>query len=1186
MEEFRDSNVLETPDYLTLNGESHVTNGINEHESTLNNFAVHDGEAFGQETEQQAPQMGPKSGLSRRRLFLLTASDKECAKMQMHDLSLYLQTKLNDEAGFLDDLAFTLANRRSMLDWRLATSASSVHELSAALDNNDVHLNRASKTPVLGFVFTGQGAQWPTMGQGLLVHPVFASTLREADGCLRSLGAGWSLLGEKFKDSSVFHATCLQGIDELAKPAAESNIDNADISQPATTAIQIGIVVLLRYWNIKPSAVVGHSSGEIAAAFSAGILDMETCMRIAFYRGALALKLKQDFPKLKGGMLAIGASVKEAQRLVEKVRDARVVIACMNGPSLVTASGDRDGISQLQRLAESEGFFARKLRVDIAYHSHHMENVAETYRKCLGEVRSNLEEEVTFYSSLHGERVGSEALEAAYWVANLTNPVQFTQALHNLCINAEDASIDTLVEIGPHSALQAPIQDLFKANADWGGKFKYLSCLRRGEDACSTLLAAVSDLVSHGYPVNISHVNLGVSRKVLVDMPSYPWMHKRRHWYESRLSLNHRFRKFPRNDLLGNLVNDVNDMEPRWRSKLLLSEIPWLRDHKVQSTTVFPLAGYISIAVQAAYQQAMAASLTVTSRTKYDLREITVQRSLVLVEASHVELSITFKRQREGSRGGLKKWSEFTIYSCNESGAWSEHCRGLIMVTNADVELNAIDGKAALESRVSQMEDSIAEMHSVCRTAVDCDLYYKRIADIGLQFGPNFQGFRAGLAGPDQCIGTVQIPDTAVSMPRNFESDHIIHPTTLDSCFQSASLALKGIDLEFSTLYVPTYVKNISISHGIPKKPGHELNTYTTATMSESGKELKARYLVTDARSQDKQPMIEIDGFISSALPRSDYENPANSKRGLCFSTQYVKCTGFLTTAQFSKEFPPTGQELQAREQNRMAERAAFYLTQTALAQIPACEIPTHGGHLRKLYDYLAAKVAQVFESGIPYQTPGWTDPNDVDQAEFLNMVESSSAHGKLVCEMGKNLAAIFGGKVEPLSIMLKDTLLERFYQDSIALDQSYTRCSRWIGELGYQNPQMRILEIGAGTGSATAYVLNALTRTGTTPSFASLDYSDISAGFFERAKEKLEKWSGLVNYRRLDIEQDPIEQGFEPESYDLIVASEVLHATTHMENTMRNVRTLLKTAGKLVIIETTLSTIHHNIVFGTLPGR
>lgn len=980
--------------------------------------------------------------------------------------------------------------------------------------------------------------------------------------------------------------TCLLRIGELVKSAAKSNIDNAHISQPATTAVQIGIVVLLRYWNIKPSAVVGHSSGEIAAAFSAGILDMETCMRIAYHRGALALELKRDFPNLAGGMLAIGASATEAQCLMEKVRDAKVVIACMNGPSLVTASGDRDGILQLQRLAEAEGLFARNLRVEIAYHSHHMENVAGTYRESLGDVKSNLGQEATFYSSTHGKQAGSETLGTAYWVANLTKPVQFTQALHDLCAHEGDAGIDTLIEIGPHSALQAPIQDLLKVNTGWADRFKYLSCLKRGEDASSTILSAVAALVTQGYPVNISHVNLDVSRKVLVDVPSYPWMHKRRYWYESPLSVNHRFKKFPRNDLLGSLVNDVNDLEPRWRNKILLSELPWLRDHKVQSTIVFPFAGYVSIAVQAAYQQASLAGQALTSSTKYNLREVAVHRSLVLTESSDAELSITFKRLREGSRGGLGKWNGFTIYSRTESGAWSEHCRGLITVTTFDALPNVIDGKAALEARASRIKNSIAGMDSVCTTVVDCDLYYSKVSDVGLQFGPSFQGLYAVLAGPDQCIAKYQIPNTAASMPRNFETGHIIHPTALDPCFQSASLALKAADLEFPCIYVPTYVKSMSISHGIPQDPGREFIAYTTARMSESDKESEARYIVTDACSQDNQPVIEINGLISSALPGSERQNPTNTKRDLCFSPQQATCVSLLTTAQYPIVFPPSGQEFEAIEQNRNAERAAFYFAQTALAQLSSHEIQALGGHLKKLYNYLAAKVAQGFEGSIPYQTPDWIRASDVDKAEFLTEVESLSAHGKLVCEIGKNLLAVFQGHVEPLSIMLKDGLLERYYQDSISLHLTNIQCSRWIKELGQQNPQMRILEIGAGTGSATIHVLNALTNEAwAAPRFASLDYTDISTGFFERAKEKFIKWGGLINYRRLDIEHDPIEQGFEPGSYDLVIASEVLHATANMENTMRNVRTLLRTGGKLAIIESTLLTMHNNIVFGTLPG-
>ena len=980
---------------------------------------------------------------------------------------------------------------------------------------------------------------------------------------------------------------CLLGIDELAKSGAKSNVDDAQISQPATTAIQIGLVELLRSWNIKPNVVVGHSSGEIAAAFCAGILNLDSCMRIAYYRGKLALKLKQGFPDLAGGMMAIGASASEAQRLVDKIKNSKVVIACFNGPNLVTASGDREGIVQLQRLAEEEGLFARTLRVDVAYHSHHMEKVAEIYRESLGNINAGPVQDTTFYSSLHGQRAGDEALDTAYWVDNLTNPVRFTQALHDLCVHEGDAKVDSLLEIGPHSALEAPIKDLLKSNPDWEGKFGYLSCLRRGEDACSTLLSAVGDLVARGYPVNVSEVNLNTSRKVLVDLPSYPWMHKRGHWFESRLSRNHRFRRFPQNDLLGFLVNDVNDLEPRWRNKLLLSEIPWLRDHKVQSTILFPFAGYVSIAIQAAYQQAMASGQTVTDSTKYSLREVTVHRSLVLTEASDTEISITFKRQREGSRGGLGKWNEFTIYSWTESAAWSEHCRGLITVLDADKEPNAIDGLAALEARTLQIKEFIAEKESLCTTPANCELYYKKISDLGLQFGPNFQGLRAGLVGPNQCIGKVQVLDTAASMPRNFESDLVIHPTILDACLQSASLALQGIDLDFSTLYVPTFVESMSITHGMRMNPGHQLNAYATAKLSESGKELKARYLVTNADIQDNEPIIEIDGFISSALPSSDGGKPGHNKRGLCYSTQFATCVGLLTTTQYATAFSSAEKELKASEQTRMAERAAFYLARIALSQLSSNDIQAEGSHFQTLYNVLAARVAQVSEGGVPFQRPEWLQASDIEVSDFLTEAELSSPFSKLICEMGKNLLAIFLGKVEPLSIMLKDGLLEQFYQSCISLDQLYIKGGRWIKELGHQNPQLRVLEIGAGTGSATVHFLNALSGVNqAAPSFASFDYTDITAGFFERAKEKFERWSGFLNFRRLDIEQSPTEQGFEPNSYDLIIASEVLHATVRMDSTMRNVRTLLKPGGKLVVIESILATTFGGIVFGTLPGK
>lgn len=423
-------------------------------------------------------------------------------------------------------------------------------------------------------------------------------------------------------------------------------------------------------------------------------------------------------------------------------------------------------------------------------------------------------------------------------------------------------------------------------------------------------------------------------------------------------------------------------------------------------------------------------------------------------------------------------------------------------------------------------------------------------------------------------------------MPRNFESGLILHPTTLDSCLQSATLALSGVNLHFATLYVPTFVKSISVSHGISHDPGHKLNAYSTARVSQSGKEVGASYIVMDAEDQGEQPVIEIYGFISSALLSPNGRSPEGSDRGLCYSMQNATCLGFLTPTQYPAVFPLAGQELQGREQTRMAERAAFYFAQTALAQLSTSDVEMLGGHLRKLYRFISAKLVQAIESSIPYQKPEWTQTSDIGKADFLQAVESSSDYGKLVCAMGKNLLPILRGEVEPLSILLKDGLLERFYESNILLDQAYTQCTRWMKVFGHQKPQMRIIEIGAGTGSATVHILNALSQDNlAAPRFATFDYTDISPGFFERAKERFERWGGLINYRRLDIANDPVEQGYEPGSYDLVIASEVLHATAHMDSTMRNVRTLVKPGGKILIVETTLLTMFHNIVFGTLPG-
>lgn len=199
-------------------------------------------------------------------------------------------------------------------------------------------------------------------------------------------------------------------------------------------------------------------------------------------------------------------------------------------------------------------------------------------------------------------------------------------------------------------------------------------------------------------------------------------------------------------------------------------------------------------------------------------------------------------------------------------------------------------------------------------------------------------------------------------------------------------------------------------------------------------------------------------------------------------------------------------------------------------------------------------------------------------------MLNQPGVEGEILRRVGSNLDKILLGEVDPLSLMLEGDLLDRVYADGISNEQCYLHMRKYLKLLSFKKPYMRILEIGAGTGSATTHVLDALShKEGAW--LDKLDFTDISSGFFDKAKPKLEGYASYLEYKTLDIEKDPLTQGFEAESYDLVVASNVLHATTSINNTLTNVRTLLKPGGRLALVELTQLRSYVNITFGTLPG-
>ena len=972
-----------------------------------------------------------------------------------------------------------------------------------------------------------------------------------------------------------------------------SPIYSANISQPATTAIQIALVSLLGSWKINPVAVLGHSSGEIAAAFAAGALSLSSCMAIAYHRGELASKLAG-----RGAMVAIGATVAEVTSLLEKVVSGEAVIACINGPSLITASGDVAAVDSLQTLATDANYFVRRLKIDIAYHSHHMKDIEAEYLGKLGGIQTSPHSESNprFHSSLRGKQVPFEDLGGTYWSQNLTSPVLFSQALTDMCLGSSNdtplPNVDVILEIGPHSSLQAPIQETLRSRANASGSSThYLPTLVRNSENIRTLLNMVGALHCLGYPVDCSDFYsspIYAPCNLLSDLPQYPWLHTKRYWHESQISKNNRFRRFPHHDLLGALAEDFNEREPRWKNTIRLSEVPWLSHHLVQSSVVFPFAAYVSMACEAAFQRATMRGQDVRPSHSYNFREIFVKKSLILVESSPVELSCSLRPHVDGTKNKSSIWDEFCVYSHTEETGWSEHCSGLVSVADEKQTPNEIDGRRELKHRFHDYTNFISKAKDTSKMRLDYSKAYNVMARAGMEYGSSFRNIVDAQANVGICAGTLVVPDTAALMPRNHETPFIVHPTILDSCLHIAVFAACGGELSDISLRVPTYVKSIRISHQGQKFSGQRLRVYASADIDKGTNEMNAKVTVFDHNVKIAGgPEIEISEIKATKLPGKD-ANDLSPLRGLCFKSQWEPCLGLLRQDQYQEIMPEDFESEKIQAQSGSMERAAFYYTEAALATVSASEVDGFLGHHQKLYRVLR-KVSELGTATLlPSQMEEWRRADEVERNKILESVRNADDCGQMMCTVGERLPQIFRKEIDPLSIMFSEDMLEKYYSSYLGLQKGYAICSRWIGHyLSHQNPAMEILEIGAGTGSTTIEVLQSLSnQNGQPPRFGHFYFTDISAGFFERANERLGTWGELTTYRTLDIEKDPVDQGFEIGYFDLIVASNVLHATANMNKTLQNARKLLKDGGRIIILESTTLALSQTILFGTIPGR
>ncbi|VUC22345.1 unnamed protein product [Clonostachys rosea] len=391
-------------------------------------------------------------------------------------------------------------------------------------------------------------------------------SVRKSRDILVSLGAGWDLE------------------EELLRDGKETKLNVAELAQPATTATQIAIVDVLRAQGIRPQAVVGHSSGDIAAAYTAGYMSHRAAIEVSFARGRVT-SLAKTRCLVPGAMMSVGLGEHEIAPYMKDMTKGALSIACVNSPSNVTVSGDAEAMDELAgRLAASgDGVFHRRLVVDTAYHSHHMQAVADEYCRILSDQQQPSEEDqvhgqeegITLVSSVTGSLKASN-FSPEYWTTNLVSTVRFCDAVQFLVRKraSDTTSSDGLViiEVGPHPALAGPVrQSIAGLDKNTTPEFTYYATLQRKKGAVESMLALASHLLESGVRLNFDHVSALTTgfheANVLSGLPSYAWDHSIKHWHESRISREYRMRRDPYHDLLGVRTADSTSLGPRWRLK-------------------------------------------------------------------------------------------------------------------------------------------------------------------------------------------------------------------------------------------------------------------------------------------------------------------------------------------------------------------------------------------------------------------------------------------------------------------------------------------------------------------------------------------------------------------------------------------------------------------------------------------
>ncbi|MFH1754061.1 MAG: acyltransferase domain-containing protein, partial [Candidatus Latescibacterota bacterium] len=532
----------------------------------------------------------------------------------------------------------------------------------------------------------------------------------------------------------------------------DSQIRDTEVAQVTNFALQVALTEFLKSWGIVPDAVVGHSVGEVASVYAAGALSLEDAMQVCYQRSRLLKKMAGQ-----GTMLAIALSREEAEALLEDY--SNVSLAAINSPSAVTLSGERESLEGIAAELEAHDIFNRFLKVEVAYHSYQMESIRGDLLRTLAKIQAQ-KTAIPIYSTVTGSRLDGDAFGVDYWWKNVREPVDFYKTMQTIL--ADDSAV--ILEVGPHPVLSNAIKECMSSD---GKQVRLVSTLDRKKPEWPKMFECISQLYTLGYALNWENNFTGHEK--FMKIPTYAWQ-RETFWLETKRSQEERY------GCEGHvfLNNNLRLPHSTWEVELNQYFLPYLKDHQVENTIVFPGAAYVEAGI-ALHEKTF-------GQTACSLDNVKFHHMLIVEESNLQRLYLSHNHQDYS----FEVWSR----TVGDQPNWMQHATG------------NIHSNIAPQTRSSV---SLSDLRENCPETMSNAELYDLLKERGLRYGEYFRPIKRIWKGPQKVLAEIQ---GHPSLAENHDGYHL-HPTILDAGFQSLMAILDAGEEDSRTPFIPVEIDQI-----------------------------------------------------------------------------------------------------------------------------------------------------------------------------------------------------------------------------------------------------------------------------------------------------------------------------------------------------------------------------------------